>query len=621
MPVRSAIGSMRRSRNTLQEPHAEATHRAVRSSAHRRAGRGGEAWRPQKSATIRRTGAGAGWRVGESRHSGRPIPVGPYRSNAADYRLRRRAGPSQASIDRRALRPHPFSDIFGVGAFISQRSYKVAPLLIRRVRQLGAGWVREEFTASRLHSGTKGDYYWGDYDRVINVELRAGMRILGLLDYSNTWGYRDHGTMPHADMNRLSGDFAEYAYAVARHFRGRIRYWQVWNEPDLRTFWHPSPRPDDYARLLGAAYQAIKRANPQARIVLAGTSKDDMSFVRRVVARTRSFDVVSVHPYRDVPEANLLDEIRALRALGKPVWFSEIGWAAGPGCDMCVDEEGQAAYLVRFYTLAAAGGIARIFWYDLRDDANDPSSPEAHFGLLRPDLSGKRAFAVYAFLIRLLRSANFVSADSVGAGGIYTLRFVTRRGPVAVLWNTGASARTVVLSWHGQTATILRMDGAYSGVADVREGHAMVTVLPGGEPIFLVVRPPCPPMSPPGALLHPPPVATSRPSASQRQRQPGPGRTRRTRGRRAVRNSGAWAVPTPSPRRTLHGRRRRRHERSIPTPRPKPARPRPTATPIASPSSTATVTPTASATTALRYPVRFPLGPILKRPLTRPPER
>ena len=143
------------------------------------------------------------------------------------------------------LAPHPVGDIFGAGSFVVQRSPTIAPLVIQRTAMLGAGWVREEFTASRLHNSTDAAYRFAWYDRVINRERRAGLRVLGLLDYSNTWKFGNHALVPHGSVSDVSADFARYAYAVVRHFRGRIQYWQVWNEPDLTRFWRPWPNTDD----------------------------------------------------------------------------------------------------------------------------------------------------------------------------------------------------------------------------------------------------------------------------------------------------------------------------------------------------------------------------------------
>lgn len=475
------------------------------------------------------------------------------------------------SLQRTVLRPHRVGDIFGVGAFVTQRSWNIADLMVSRANLLGAHWVREELTATRLHSGPNAPYHWATFDRVVNLERRSGIQILGLLDYSNTWRFGDHGTMPHAAVRLLSADFARYAYAVARHFRGRIRYWQVWNEPDRLVYWHPAPSPGDYATLLSAAYRAIKRADRRNVVVMAGTSGVDLPFVRAVAARTRAFDVVSVHPYRNEPESDLLQQVASLRRLHRPIWFTEIGWAAGYGCEVCTSEDQQASYLLRFYALSAAAGVQRIFWYDLRDDAHVASDPEGHFGLLRYDLSGKPAFAAYGFLARLLAGARFTGAESAGQDGDYALRFSTSRGPAVVAWTTGYGASGVGVGWSAGSAVELDSMGNVISSVDVRDGWAVINLPADGSPVYMLSSPSLAPRIPPGPLLHFAPPATPVPrvtrSAARRVRiirRPPVGR------RKVVVNHAAWAI-RPSP--VKHSSKRpvpRRRELVLPTSTPSP---------------------------------------------------
>jgi len=402
----------------------------------------------------------------------------------------------------RWLTPHRVGNIFGVGAFVAQRSGDVYRLVIGRGKLLGAGWVREELTATRLHGGPRSPYYWAPYDRVIDGERSAGLQVLGLLDYSNSWGYGDHGAVPHSEIKRIALDFARFAYAVARHFRGRVSDWQVWNEPNRTMYWHPRTNAADYARLLDAAYRAIKRANPHARVVVAGTSGVDLGFLQEVARHTRSFDILSVHPYRPLPEPQLLEQIQALRSIHKPIWFSEIGWAAGDGCDLCTSEDDQAAYLARFYALAAAAGVQRVFWYDLRDDSDNVASPEAHFGLMRRDLSGKPAFAAYAVLERLLRGAFFVQAVEVGEHGTYALGFRAGQQPVAILWNDGPKTQQLSVPWPATACDAFDMSGNPLGPARTEWGEATWDIQPDGRPVYLVASNSIARLALPGPLLH-----------------------------------------------------------------------------------------------------------------------
>lgn len=401
---------------------------------------------------------------------------------------------------------------------------------------MGVGWVREEFTASSLHHATNAPYHWSAYDRVINAEVRAHMHVLGLLDYNNTFGPADHSAMPHADIKQFSRDFARYAYRVVRHFRGRVAYWEIWNEPDYKAFWSPQPNPSDYATLLAAAGKAIRRANRRAKVVLGGTSGVDLGFIQRVAAQTRSFDIISVHPYRTYPEPSLLAQVRSLKRMHKAIWFSEIGWPTGNACSGCTTEDAQASDLVRFYTLAAAAHVDHVFWYELRDDDQDPVSREANFGLLRRDLSGKPAFVAYAYLTRLLSRARFTGAESLGKNGVFVLEFRSHREHLAVLWNTQAVPRTASLPWQSAHATLLRLDGTVLGLSNIKRGRAHVKLWPGATPVYLVDKIAEAAMLAPGPLIRIAPKPTPVPPTAQ----PSP-HSSRSHGARTV-NNGAWVV-------------------------------------------------------------------------------
>ena len=56
----------------------------------------------------------------------------------------------------------------------------------------------------------------------------------------------------------------------------------------------------------------------------------------------------------------------------------------------------DAEAVLRYYVHAAAGGVASALWFDLRDDDNDPGSPEALRGLVRRDFSPKTSLLGYA---------------------------------------------------------------------------------------------------------------------------------------------------------------------------------------------------------------------------------
>ncbi len=64
-------------------------------------------------------------------------------------------------------------------------------------------------------------------------------------------------------------DFADFAAAVVERYRGRIRYYQIWNEPNVYPEWGNQPvDPEAYTALLCQTY-ARSRIDPGA-VVISG---------------------------------------------------------------------------------------------------------------------------------------------------------------------------------------------------------------------------------------------------------------------------------------------------------------------------------------------------------------
>jgi GH35 family endo-1,4-beta-xylanase len=63
-------------------------------------------------------------------------------------------------------------------------------------------------------------------------------------------------------------DFGNYVYAVVSRYRGHIRYYQIWNEPNIYPEWgEQAVDPEGYTRLLCEAYRRAKEADPDAVII------------------------------------------------------------------------------------------------------------------------------------------------------------------------------------------------------------------------------------------------------------------------------------------------------------------------------------------------------------------
>ncbi len=114
-----------------------------------------------------------------------------------------------------------------------------------------------------------------------------------------------------------------------------IRMWEIWNEPDLSTFWPNQPFAPSYVALLSAAHQAIKQADSGARVVLGGLTNyawEELPSIYRQPGARGLFDIVDVHPFTKQPAGviEILSKVRAaMRRAGdgsKPLIAAEVSW-------------------------------------------------------------------------------------------------------------------------------------------------------------------------------------------------------------------------------------------------------------------------------------------------------
>lgn len=133
---------------------------------------------------------------------------------------------------------------------------------------------------------------------------------------------------------------------TAAHFRGRITWWEFWNEQNLLG-WHSS-EPAEYTTWLIRCARGIKKGNPDARVALGGLDgntdfyqRDVLDYVDQVRASGGQpwYDGIAIHPYGQLDSPLLdTDDLDLLRANmdrygdgAKPILVSE--WGAWLGQD------------------------------------------------------------------------------------------------------------------------------------------------------------------------------------------------------------------------------------------------------------------------------------------------
>jgi len=292
------------------------------------------------------------------------------------------------------------------------------------LRESGAKWVRLSIDWRLNEPAVPGvhDIWWTAHvDRAVEISNAAGLNMLMVVYDAPVWASGSTAR----NTPRNPADYARFMGYIANRYRGKIKAYEVWNEPNIERFW-TNPNAAEYTRMLQATYPAVKTADPAATVVFGGPSHADYRYIEAAYAAGAKgyFDAMAVHPYTycgtgapdtinsggdgRIDKGSFLSyrEVRkTMLAQGddKPIWMTEFGWNTSTvACDPArgiwqggVSEAAQASYLARAYELFAADPyVGPAFVYNFRNNywSGDANDPEARYGLLRTDFSRKPAF-------------------------------------------------------------------------------------------------------------------------------------------------------------------------------------------------------------------------------------
>lgn len=329
---------------------------------------------------------------------------------------------------------YPAVSPFGVNTFLQQEAEPAKRARILDLAQ-AAGFraIRQEFPWEDIEVHARGDFIdrrndpagvdaWAKYDQIVDLAEARGITIIARLSNPPAWSRArgdELGTnAPPDDFN----DFGNFAAAVAARYQGRLRYYQVWNEPNGNEEWGlQDVDPEAFTRLLCLAYTRIKAVDPAA-VVLAGAltptvandgrNMNDLIFLERMYAAGAGacFDVLSAQGYGlwsgptdqrlrptviNYPHNLFLRDLMVRHGdAAKPIWISEMGWNVAPeGIAPAfgrVTEAQQARYTVDAYRRAQAEwpwvGV-NAYWFFKRPADWERDQAWYYFRMLEPDFT------------------------------------------------------------------------------------------------------------------------------------------------------------------------------------------------------------------------------------------
>ncbi|MGN6505022.1 MAG: cellulase family glycosylhydrolase [Tepidisphaeraceae bacterium] len=365
----------------------------------------------------------------------------------------------------------------------------LADLGVGRVR-MDVGWHRVETEAGR--------YDFSAYDALLRDLDAAHVKAMLILDYGNTLYTGSPKAAPTTPPARAA--FARFAAATVAHFKGRGVLWEIYNEPNNKEYWQPTPDPALYAQLARETAATIRAVAPDEVLCGPALAAVDLPYLEKAVdaGLLDSIDAVTVHPYRQTAPETLgrdLDAIEqvlvARRPAGKtvPVIAGEWGYPM-----VWVDATTRVNFAARQMLYGLSRRLPLNVWYDWRRGGSYEGKLDI-FGLLdaRPAPNGEISlettpvYDALAALCRTLGPTHFTERLKLTADNRaddYLLAFDGPAGRRYAMWTARPDA--------GGPVIVALPDGAYY-LLDVW-GHRAGTVKSkggfkyrvSGSPVYVV---------------------------------------------------------------------------------------------------------------------------------------
>ena len=267
------------------------------------------------------------------------------------------------------------------------------PFRAQAMHDVHAQWVRVSVRWRNVEKETRGNYDWTGADELLHYYLEHGFRVMCVLTMENLCSLYEEDK----DNQEIVLDaVVRWCGAAAGRYAGKGILWELGNEPEvfpMGGYWN---NPATYTRMAAGAAEAIKAADPAAKVAALSTAWMDKGFIETAfkegLLAGKAVDVITYHGYHRhtlLPESGLTEDIAWLR--GRIAQYvpeghhvivadSERGYAIVPFLEkkhrdswrnLVYSESEQAAYCARHYLETIFLGVEIAVWYkDMRGEHN-----------------------------------------------------------------------------------------------------------------------------------------------------------------------------------------------------------------------------------------------------------
>lgn len=240
----------------------------------------------------------------------------------------------------------------------------------------------------------QGTYDWKSLDQWLNAAEQHQVELLFTVAMTPPWASSDPNDQRchygpglcdppiglNPDGTGSNQVWKDFITAVAQHINGRIKYWEIWNEPHMKFYWNGTPA--QMVRMAQDARDIILSVDPTAKLLNAGVQSHYPPALRwwnkyAAAGGLKYADIIAMHgDVRTLPNecgvypqaetyllvmSNLHQVLRQYGEDNKPIWDTESSWAR-TDLDCFHDEDLHAAFLARFHLMHLSAGVRRFYW-------------------------------------------------------------------------------------------------------------------------------------------------------------------------------------------------------------------------------------------------------------------
>lgn len=310
------------------------------------------------------------------------------------------------------------------------------------------------------------NYDFFQTDHYVRSAVNLGANVIFRLGYSAEW---DRTPPRHNQPPASLDQWTRICRQVVRHYTQAwagdpgfaIRYWEIWNEPDIDMFWTGTP--DEFYHLFATTAESLREIDPAIKIGGPGLC-NNLGFLDGLLAHCQSrgiaLDFVSWHSYHRDPH-DLVWFAGEVRRIMNDHGYGDSEsildeWSQGPADwdAMRASPEGMRDYFDKIHGAAGAAYNAAVMSL-LQDTTVDIatffSGTSLWWGLFDPYGIPYKAYQAFAAFRSLLDTPRRVQIDPIAERQVTALAGVSEDGRTGhiLLSNLG----------EGSTQLAVRVEG------------------------------------------------------------------------------------------------------------------------------------------------------------------